>query len=128
MTISDNLVVGTGYNGILVMGAKDLSITGNELVSNPGSTNNTWLRVETADGVTARNNRAQLISFVQSLKVVQEGNVQTSPVTDGGLAALRAWAAAHLEMAPSRSAAGHRLGATRPLTGCADMLPRTTSF
>jgi nitrous oxidase accessory protein NosD len=99
VTIRENLVVGTGYNGILVMGAKDIAIVGNILISNPGSTNNTWLRVETADGVTARRNRAQLISFDKSSRIVQAGNVETGTVSDGGVAALRTWANAHPDMA-----------------------------
>ena len=101
VTIADNLVVGTGYNGILVMGAKDLAITGNELVSNPGSANNTWLRVETAQGVTASRNRAQLISFVTSTGVKEKSNKLTSPVSDRGLAALHGWAATHPHRAPA---------------------------
>jgi hypothetical protein len=100
VTIADNLIVGTGYNGILVMGAKDLAITGNELVSNPGGTNNTWLRVERGEGVTASRNRAQLISFDASTNVKESGNRLTEPVSDKGLAALRAWAAAHPDRAP----------------------------
>jgi hypothetical protein len=100
VSIVDNLIVGTGYNGILVMGAKDIVITDNTLISNPGSTNNTWLRVETADGITARKNRAQLISFDKSQRVVESGNTQTGTVSDGGASALQKWASAHPEMAP----------------------------
>jgi hypothetical protein len=110
VTITDNLIVGTGYNGILVMGAKDLAVTGNELISNPGSTNNTWLRVETAQGVTASRNRAQLISFDQSTKVKESGNRLTSPVSDRGLAALRDWAATHPERAAAIADMLARLG------------------
>ena len=101
VTIGDNLIVGTGYNGILVMGAKDLTITDNRLISNPGDVNNTWMRVETAEGVKASGNTAQMISFVSSSRVVERANRQSKPVADGGAAALRAWAAAHPEMAPA---------------------------
>jgi hypothetical protein len=100
VTIAENLIVGTGYSGILVMGAKTLSVTGNELVSNPGSTNNTWILVQAAEGVTLSHNRAEQISVDTSTKVTQKANKLTDPVTDGGVGALRAWASSHPDMAP----------------------------
>lgn len=99
VTIAENLIVGTGYNGILVMGAKTLSVTDNELVSNPGSTNDTWILVQAADGVTLSHNRAQKISVGTSTNVTQKANKLTDPVTDGGVGALRAWASSHPDMA-----------------------------
>jgi nitrous oxidase accessory protein NosD len=97
--IAENLIVGTGYNGILVMGAKTLAVTDNELVSNPGSTNDTWILVQAADGVTLNHNRAEKISVDTSTNVTQKANKLTEPVGDGGVGALRAWASSHPDKA-----------------------------
>jgi hypothetical protein len=99
VSITENLIVGTGYSGILVMGAKTLSVAANELVSNPGSTNNTWILVQAAQGVTLSHNRAQKISVDTSTNITQTANKLTEPVTDGGVGALRAWTASHPDMA-----------------------------
>jgi len=101
VTIADNLIVGTGYNGILVMGATHLSVTGNELISNPGSTNNTWIHLQATEDVQVEHNRAQMIGIDTSTKVAQKANQLIQPVKDGGRAALSAWAAVHPVMAPA---------------------------
>jgi hypothetical protein len=88
--IIDNLIVGTGYNGIRLQGVKDLTLTGNELVSFKGD-NKTFLLIQGGDGVVATGNRAAQISFDKSVNVSQNGNVITEAVSDGGVAALRAW-------------------------------------
>jgi pectate lyase len=90
LTISDNLIVGTGYNGIRIQGVKDLTLTGNELVSFKGD-NKTFLLVQGGDGVVATGNRAAQISFDKSVNVSQNGNMITDAVSDSGVAALRAW-------------------------------------
>ena len=58
VTISNNLVVGTGYNGIRVIGVKDLVVTGNELVSFPGELLKTFMFIQNSDHVTSMNNKA----------------------------------------------------------------------
>ena len=93
VVIANNLIVGTGYGGILVMGAKDLEITGNELVSNPGKGNITWILVQNAERVRSMDNKAVSISYDKVTGLSQNGDVIVPPVRDLGLAATRAWTA-----------------------------------
>ncbi|WP_337188868.1 right-handed parallel beta-helix repeat-containing protein [Phenylobacterium sp.] len=90
VTISDNLIVGTGYNGIRLQGVKDLVLERNELVSFSGE-NRTFLLIQGADGVIANDNRAVSISFDNSANVTQSGNVTTEFVEDLGAAAIERW-------------------------------------
>lgn len=98
VTISDNLIVGTGYNGIRIQGATDLKLTGNELVSFEGD-NKTYLLVQAADRVVATGNSATAISFDKSTNVTQDGNVTTKFVNDLGQAAIKKW----IEVNPSNA-------------------------
>lgn len=90
VTISDNLVVGTGYNAIRVNGAKDLTLLRNELVSFAGDYKTTLL-IQATDGLVAHGNRAIAMSFGDSTNVVQDGNVTTDFVGDLGAKAIQGW-------------------------------------
>jgi hypothetical protein len=92
--ISNNLIVGTGYNGIRIQGATDLTLTGNELVTFAGD-NKTWILIQGADRVFAAENKATAISFDKSTNVSQDGNVVTTAVDDHGVAAVEHWLDAH---------------------------------
>lgn len=100
VNIENNLIVGTGYNGIRIQGVKDLKLTSNELVSFAGE-NNTFLLIQGGDGVVATGNRAISISFDKSTGVLNDGNVITKAVDDAGAAAIRNW----LEGNPSSASA-----------------------
>jgi parallel beta-helix repeat protein len=93
--IDNNLVVGTGYGGIYVLGAQGLELSGNELISNLGKTNNTFFLIQNADNVTATNNQAQTISFDAVTHLTQSGDLVNQAVTDNGQAAMQAWAVSH---------------------------------
>jgi hypothetical protein len=56
LVIRNNLVVGGLFNGIAAMGVKSGAVTGNIVV--PAKDQESWLRVERADGVTVSDNRA----------------------------------------------------------------------
>lgn len=120
VAIDNNLIVGTGYGGIYVMGASDLEISGNKLVSNPGATNNTFFLVQGADGVVATNNQAQSISFDKVTHLTQQGNVTTPVVTDGGVADILAWTRIHPEAAAMLSAFSMMPAPTEAPTAFAD--------
>lgn len=98
VVISDNLIVGTGFNGIRIMGVDGLTLQRNELVSFKGD-NNTFLLVQKGNGVVATDNQAASISFDTSTNVVQTGSKITKAVDDQGLAALRRWVELHPEPA-----------------------------
>ncbi|WP_293907895.1 right-handed parallel beta-helix repeat-containing protein [Phenylobacterium sp.] len=94
VTIADNLIVGTGYNGIRIQGATDLTLRGNQLVSFAGD-NKTWLLIQGADIVNAIGNQGAQIGFDKSTHVTQTGTVITTAVDDHGAAAVETWIAAH---------------------------------
>lgn len=101
VTIANNIIVGTGYNGIRVIGAKDLEITGNQLYSNPGDVNRTFMLVQNADGVRATDNTAVSITFEKVTGLTQASNVFNSAVGDEGVSMLRDWTLNHPETAAS---------------------------
>ncbi|MES3026271.1 MAG: right-handed parallel beta-helix repeat-containing protein [Pseudomonadota bacterium] len=96
LTIAGNMVVGTGYGGIYVIGVKNLVVADNDLVTtSPESTNATWGLIENAEGAKVTGNDTIWISYLNVNGLVQSSNVQSAPVTDGGKAAIQAWIAAH---------------------------------
>lgn len=113
VTITDNLVIGTGYNGLRITGAVDLTIDDNELVTFAGD-NNTFFLVKKADRFTARNNRATAISIDESTNVVQQGNKVTKPVKDKGRAALTQWISRHPDLVGGVQAMISATAASRP--------------
>ncbi len=90
VTISDNLIVGTGYNGIRIQGAEDLTLARNELISFAGD-NQTLILIQGADRVVATDNQAISISFGNSTNVVESGNATNKFVKDFGLEAIQRW-------------------------------------
>lgn len=56
LVIRNNLVVGGLYNGISAMGVKSGAVTGNVVL--PAPDQESWVRIERADGVTVTDNRA----------------------------------------------------------------------
>lgn len=93
VTIANNLIVGTGYNGITVKGAKDVTFANNKLITFAGG-NNTWLLADRIDGVVATGNQGTILSFEKSTHVLQDSNVLTKAVTDQGASALMEWKSA----------------------------------
>lgn len=96
VTISDNILVGTGYHGIGIFHGENLKITGNELFSYPGSTGLNWVLIQNADKVVVQNNAAIQYGFDNVTNFTNTGNTTNLAVTDGGKAALDAWMASHL--------------------------------
>lgn len=100
VTISDNLLVNTGYNAIATNGMKGVTISNNVLITNVGA-DKTWLLVRNSDGVVATGNRASSIGFDNVKDLTDKGNTITKGVTDLGSADIKAW----LQANPSVSAA-----------------------
>lgn len=92
VVISDNLLIGAGYNGIMVLHGEDLKITGNKVVSYEGKTNLSWIRLEGATRVELKDNSAAHYSFGVLKDVTKARNETTSAVRDNGQAVLKAWA------------------------------------
>ena len=95
VVIANNLIVGTGYGGIYVMGAKGLQVTGNELVSRPGKENATWILIQGAEDVRSEGNRAVRISYDKVSNLSEQDNVEVKPVNDEGAAAVARRKAMH---------------------------------
>lgn len=93
VTISDNILIGTGYNGIMVGNGENLKITGNELFSYEGGTNKTWILIRGAKGVVADGNTAIQFGFDNVTNLTNSGNISNAAVSDQGAAALKAWLA-----------------------------------
>lgn len=98
MVITNNLVVGTGYHGISIGGAKGLTITNNTLITYDGE-KKTWLKVTGSDDVTIIGNSATVFDITETTNIVQKGNTVSKAVKDRGVAAMRDWTKSD----PSRS-------------------------
>jgi Ca2+-binding RTX toxin-like protein len=96
VTVSNNLLVGTGINALRINGAKDLTLTNNELVTFSGY-DKTYILIQNADGVTATSNKSILYGWDKVTGLVTSGNVTTTAVTDSGAAALKGWFTLHPE-------------------------------
>jgi Ca2+-binding RTX toxin-like protein len=88
VTITNNLLVGTGYQGISISHGENLNITGNELVSYDGKTNVTWILIKNASGVVSKDNSAIKFGFDNVSGLEQSGDVVNGSVSDNGAAAL----------------------------------------
>lgn len=88
--ILDNLLIGTGYNGIAVGHGENVELERNELLSFEGKTNKTWILIKNTKGLVSRDNQAIELAYNGVTGLVDEGNVKNQPALDGGLAALAA--------------------------------------
>lgn len=100
VNISDNFLVGTGYQGISILGGfNNATIANNQLYSLDNNTKLTWIRLDTGVGASVTGNAAMQIDTVNIGGVLTKtGNVLNTPTTDAGKAELDAWVAAHPEM------------------------------
>jgi hypothetical protein len=94
VTVSNNLIVGTGLNALRIHGAKDLTLSNNELITFAGE-NKTAILIQVARGVTAKGNKAVSIGFDRVTGLTQDANSTNKPVDDRGEGTLKAWGAAH---------------------------------
>ena len=96
--IIDNIIVGMGYNGIYVNGAKNVTLSGNDVLSYEGKAETSWILLQNTDGAKISDNSSSLISVLEkngNTGIVETGSKIVDFVTDGGAAALKAWLASH---------------------------------
>ena len=98
VNIANNLLIGTGYNGIAVLGGQNVAVTNNMLQSYAGDTNVTWVMVQSSDNVTASGNTAKSFIFDQDTHLTETGDVHNAATTDNGQSALATWLKAHPTM------------------------------
>ncbi|MDP1598227.1 right-handed parallel beta-helix repeat-containing protein [Phenylobacterium sp.] len=94
VVIQGNHIIGTGYGALYVIGARNLHVSDNVLVSNPGKENRTWMIIKNVDGGLVADNQAISITFENVENLKQERNRLNKPANDEGRAALKAWEAA----------------------------------
>ncbi len=103
VSIHDNLIVGTGWNGILTTAAADLSVARNTLLTIEGF-NDTYLLVDKAAKATVSDNKSVATSVTNSTAVTNTNNPKAAKVTQAAAdAAVAAWLKA-------------RTGAVEPVT------------
>jgi hypothetical protein len=115
VTISNNLIVGTGYSAIRLAGGKDITVTGNELLTLEGGYK-TFMLMQKVDGLVSANNSAISIGFDRVTGLQQSNNSTNRPVDDLGAAALKSWIEAHPALAA-------RLNGAQPVEVPAVSLP-----
>ena len=98
--IANNLLIGTGYNGIAVLGGQNVAVTNNMLQSYAGDTNVTWVMVQSSDNVTASGNTAKSFIFDKDTHLTETGDVRNAAIIDNGQSALATWAASHSGVIP----------------------------
>lgn len=100
VTLSDNLIVGTGWSAIRPTHNIDLTIIGNTLITLAGD-QITNILVQYSDRVTASNNSSADISFSNTTTNINESNDTSNvpAVSDTGAAAIQQWLASHAAVA-----------------------------
>src|SRR3546814_18292453 len=83
VTISNNAIAGTGYNGIRVIRAKHLTVTGNELATEVGGYK-TFMLVQNADDVNSTGTEAISIGFAHVTTLLTHGDLLTNEVAKHG--------------------------------------------
>lgn len=94
--ILDNLLIGTGYQGIAVGHGEEVEIARNELLSLEGKTNKTWILARNVAGLKITDNAAIAITVEPTSTAVENsGNELNQPLVAGkaGAEQFAAWSA-----------------------------------
>jgi Ca2+-binding RTX toxin-like protein len=81
VTIENNSLVGTMYNGIMIQGGKNVSIANNKLTSYTDM--KTWIRLEEVDSVSILGNVALTYLYKLVTNMVESGNLLNLAVAPG---------------------------------------------
>src|SRR3546814_3241624 len=88
LVVKNNTLVGTHWHGITIMSASGTSVTGNVLVTIPGTTiDRTWVRLSGVSGVL-RENTGKSFVLVSSPNVKQATNTINTSSTAFAAAAI----------------------------------------
>jgi hypothetical protein len=104
--VTDNLLIGTGYNGIAFSGSppnkiKNFVITGNELWSYDNDALQTWIRLEKADGALISGNKTftMVLPEGSNTRVTLKDNKNNQPIgARNADRPLKDWLARHPDM------------------------------
>ncbi len=92
--VTNNLVVGSLYQGIMVNGATHVQIAGNTVAGLPDQL--AWIRVVGSDDVVISGNSTTKLDLASNTNVTQTNNtLLTAAITDGGKLLQQQWIASH---------------------------------
>lgn len=93
VTISNNLVAGGMYNGIVVFGGKDVSLLNNTVEQFPDQ--QSWIGLRSVTGGVIQGNTAPYYFLKDNVDVTQVDNHIIATSTDGGESAVTSWLTQH---------------------------------
>lgn len=93
VTINDNMLVGTLWNGIDVQGGRNIAIGNNVVVSLPDQ--KTWIRLDDVVGAVLTNNSTAHFELNRNTDLVEVGSVKLLPSSDLGLSLINKWFETH---------------------------------
>ena len=82
VTISNNTLVGTGYNGIAVEGGHNVTVTGNTVQSFTGGSNLSWIRLLNVDTASLTHNAAETFLNTSVTNLTQSQNIINTPIAN----------------------------------------------
>ena len=119
VTITDNVVTGGMYNGIMVALANNVVIDGNVVASY--SDQKSWIRVVDSTNAQLSNNQAGSYVLQNNTNLTQSGDIVLSALTDEQVANLKTWLAANTDI--SSTLVGMLDGAAAPVEPTAPTVP-----
>jgi parallel beta-helix repeat protein len=93
LTITNNVVVGTMYNGIAVYNSNDLVLSGNTVAAY--SDMKSWIYVAKSTGATVTDNEAMLVKYSEAIDLTQSGNIVIPRISDEGVQLINEWLQGH---------------------------------
>lgn len=115
ITVSGNLLVGTMYNGIALLGVDSGAVSGNTVIAFPDM--KSWISLRQSPTVTLRDNAAMLFTVDNKVIAPPSSNRLTAPARDRGLSAIATWLARHPALRPRFEALRATQGSTPATAG-----------
>lgn len=82
VSITNNFLMGTGYNGIAVLGGNNVTIDHNTVQSYIYGFNTSWIRATGVQGASVTNNAAEAYVYQSDPLLVQSGNTANAAIAD----------------------------------------------
>ncbi len=121
VTITDNVIVGGMYNGIMVSQADGLVVDGNVVASYGDQ--KSWIRVNNSTNAQLSDNQAATYVLTGNANLTQTGDTVLPALTDQQVANLKTWLAANTDI--SSALVGMLDGAAVPVEPTTPTVPTT---
>lgn len=89
VTVTDNVVVGGMYNGIMVTSANGLVVTGNSVIAYADM--NSWIRINDSTNAQVANNQAMIFNLAGTTNLTQSGNAIIAAIQENSTSPLAHW-------------------------------------